>query len=189
MDIFSIIIIGIGLAMDCLAVSVSKGICAKKLYLWPTLTIASLFGIFQAGMPLIGYFAGLNFMKIIKSSDHWVAFGLLTLIGGKMMIEGMKKKDAECQSEANPFHFLKLISLALATSIDALATGIIFVPYPDMIWKGVIIIGMISFILSILGMLIGSRFGNSFHLRVEVAGGIILIAIGFKILLEHLLKI
>jgi len=186
MDIFSIITIGIGLAMDCFAVSVSKGICAKKLYIQQTLTMAFLFGFFQALMTLIGYFTGLTFMEMIKKSDHWVAFGLLTLIGGKMLFEGTKKKDTDCNhTQINPFSFIKLIPLALATSIDALATGIIFVPYPQIIGKSVTIIGLISLFFSFIGMMIGIRFGKSFHLKTEVLGGIILIAIGLKILIEH----
>ncbi len=189
MDTCSIIIIGIGLAMDCFAVSVSKGICVKKLCLIPTLVMAFLFGFFQAAMPLIGYFAGLNFTEIIKKSDHWVAFGLLALIGGKMLFEGIRQQNTECQSEINPFSFIKLISLALATSIDALATGIIFVPYPQIIWKSVAIIGSISFIFSLSGVIIGIRIGKGFHLKVEILGGLILIGIGLKILLEHTLSV
>ena len=189
MDTCSIIIIGIGLAMDCFAVSVSKGVCVKKLHIIPTLVMAFLFGFFQAAMPLIGYCAGLNFMEIIKKSDHWIAFGMLALIGGKMLFEGIKKQNTKCQPEINPFSFLKLISLALATSIDALATGIIFVPYPQVIWKSVAIIGLISFIFSISGMIIGIRLGKDLHLKVEILGGLILIGIGLKILLEHSLAI
>lgn len=186
MDIFSVIAIGVGLAMDCLAVSVSKGICVKKLYIRQTLTMAFLFGLFQAGMTLIGYFTGLTFMETIKKSDHWVAFGLLALIGGKMLFEGIKKQNTECdQTETNPFGYIKLISLALATNIDALATGIIFVPYPQIIWKSVTIIGLISLLFSGFGMIIGIRFGKGFHLKAEVLGGIILIAIGLKIWIEH----
>lgn len=125
-------------------------------------------------------------MEMIKKSDHWVAFGLLTLIGGKMLFEGTKKKDTDCnRTQINPFSFIKLIPLALATSIDALATGIIFVPYPQIIGKSVTIIGLISLFFSFIGMMIGIRFGKSFHLKTEVLGGIILIAIGLKILIEH----
>ena len=106
-----------------------------------------------------------------------------------MLFEGIKKQNTKCQPEINPFSFLKLISLALATSIDALATGIIFVSYPQVIWKSVAIIGLISFIFSISGMIIGIRLGKGFHLKVEILGGLILIGIGLKILLEHSLAI
>jgi len=186
MDLLSIIIIGIGLAMDCFAVSVSKGICAKKYFFWLTFRMALLFGFFQALMPLIGYLAGVSFAKQMISFDHWLAFGLLMLIGGKMVIEGFKTPDPECSKVSNPFKWVSLLSLALATSIDALATGIVFVPYPEMIWKAVAIIGFISFLFTFIGMYIGVHFGKRFHLKVEVIGGFILIGIGLKILFEHL---
>jgi len=186
MDIVSIILIALGLAMDCLAVSISKGIAVRKFYFSSTLLMAFLFGFFQAVMPLIGYFAGLNFLTVIKNSDHWLAFVLLLLIGGKMLWEGIRNHSSEKdKGETHPFHWMKLLTLSLATSIDALATGIIFVPYPLMVWKAITIIGTISFLMSILGMYIGVRFGKHFRVNVEILGGIILIGIGFKILLEH----
>lgn len=185
MDIISIIIIGIGLAMDCFAVSVSKGICAKKFFFWHTLRMAFLFGLFQALMPMIGYLAGSSFAKQMMSFDHWLAFGLLTLIGGKMLYEGLKQHNPDCISP-NPFKWASLLPLAFATSIDALATGIVFVPYPHLIWNAVVIIGLISFIFTFLGMYIGIHFGKRFHVKVEVIGAFILISIGLKILIEHL---
>jgi len=186
MDILSIIIIGIGLAMDCFAVSISKGICAKKLFFWLTIRMALLFGLFQALMPLIGFAAGISFAKQIISFDHWVAFVLLALVGGKMVVEGFKTPDPECTQIANPFKWVSLLSLAFATSIDALATGIVFVPYPRFIWIAIAIIGGISFLFTIMGMLIGIYFGKRFHLKVEVIGGFILIGIGCKIVIEHI---
>jgi len=185
MDIVSIIIIGIGLAMDCFAVSVSKGICAKKFFFWHTLRMALLFGLFQAIMPLIGYLAGVSFAKQMMSFDHWFAFGLLTLIGGKMLYEGFKPHNPDCATP-NPFKLASLLPLALATSIDALATGIVFVPYQGIIWKAITIIGLISFLFTFIGMYIGIHFGKRFHVKVEVIGGLILIGIGLKILIEHL---
>ena len=185
MDILSIIIIAIGLAMDCFAVSVSKGICAKKFFLWHTLRMAFLFGLFQALMPLIGYFAGISFATQMKGFDHWLAFILLGIIGGKMMYEGLKPHDPDCVTP-NPFKLASLLPLALATSIDALATGVVFVPYPGIIWIAISIIGLASFIFTFIGMYIGIHFGKKFHIKVEVVGGIILIGIGLKILLEHL---
>jgi len=186
MDILSIIIIGIGLAMDCFAVSISKGICAKKLFFWLTIRMALLFGFFQALMPLISFAAGIGFAKQIISIDHWVAFVLLVLVGGKMLVEGIKTPDPVCNQVVNPFKWSSLLSLAFATSIDALATGIVFVPFPQYIWIALAIIGGISFLFTILGMIIGIYFGKRFHVKVEVIGGIILIGIGFKILIEHL---
>ncbi len=185
MDNVTIILIGIGLAMDCFAVAISKGISVKKFYYSSTLFMAFLFGLFQAGMPLIGYYAGKSFVSFISKSDHWIAFGLLTLIGGRMLYEGLKNHQLANNGESNPFHWLKILSLAVATSIDALATGIIFVPYPDVIWKAIFIIGVISFLFAIVGMFIGVHFGKRFRIKVEALGGIILMALGIKILIEH----
>jgi len=186
MDIISIIIIGIGLAMDCFAVSVTKGICAKKYFFWLTFRMALLFGFFQAVMPFIGFNLGVSFAEEMKSFDHWVAFGLLGLIGGKMVIEGLKTPDPECTKVSNPFKWASLLSLALATSIDALATGIVFIPYPDSIWIAIAIIGSISFLFTLIGMYFGVHFGKRFHVKVEAIGGFILIGMGIKILIEHL---
>ncbi len=185
MDIISIIIIGIGLAMDCFAVSVSKGICAKKFFFWHTLRMAVLFGAFQALMPLIGYYAGISFASQMQSFDHWLAFILLGIIGGKMIYEGLKPHNPDCVTP-NPFKLASLLPLALATSIDALATGVVFVTFPSSIWSAVTIIGITSFLFTFLGMYIGIHFGKKFHIKVEVVGGIILIGIGLKILIDHL---
>lgn len=186
MDIFSIIIIGIGLAMDCFAVSISKGISVKRFQLANTFRMAFLFGFFQLLMPFVGYIAGKTFIREMSIYDHWIAFGLLGIIGGKMLIEGFEpiKED----TIPNPFNWRVLVTLAIATSIDALATGIVFVPYPAYILIAVSIIGGISFIFSFIGMAIGIHFGKRFHFNVEILGGIILIGIGLKILLEHLLS-
>ena len=186
MDILSIIIIGIGLSMDCFAVSISKGIHAKRLFFWLTFRMALLFGLSQAIMPLIGYELGAGYAVYMKNVDHWVAFGLLSLIGGKMVIEGFKPIDPDSDKVVNPFAWVTLLSLALATSIDAFATGIVFIPYHGIIWKAITIIGLTSFIFTFLGMYIGVHFGKRFHLKVEMIGGFILIGIGLKILIEHL---
>ena len=187
MDILTIFIIGIGLSMDCFAVSISKGICAKKFFFWHTLRMALLFGLFQAIMPLIGYTLGAGFAKQMMSFDHWLAFILLSAIGGKMIFEGFKPHDPDFVT-TNPFKLTSLLPLAFATSIDALATGIVFVPYPEIIWKAIAIIGLVSFIFTFIGMYIGIHFGKRFHVKVEVIGGIILIGIGLKILIEHLIN-
>jgi putative Mn2+ efflux pump MntP len=124
----------------------------------------------------------------MKSVDHWVAFGLLSIIGGKMIIEGFKNVDRDSDKVTNPFAWTSLLSLALATSIDAFATGIVFVPFPGLIWKVVTIIGLISFIFTFIGMYIGVHFGKRFHIKVEMIGGFILIGIGLKILIDHLIN-
>ena len=171
--------------MDCFAVSVSKGICAKKFFFWHTLRMAFLFGAFQAIMPLIGYYLGVSFAKQMESFDHWIAFLLLGAIGAKMIYEGLKPHDPDCKTP-NPFKWASLLPLALATSIDALATGIVFVTFPGLIWTAIAIIGLASFLFTFLGMYIGIHFGKKFHIKVEVIGGIILISIGLKILIEHI---
>ena len=122
----------------------------------------------------------------MMSFDHWLAFALLSLIGGKMLYEGLQPEDPDCSKTNNPFKWASLLSLALATSIDALASGIVFVPYPGIIWRAIAIIGAASFLLTFVGMYIGVHFGKRFHVKVEAIGGIILIGIGLKILIEHL---
>ncbi len=187
MDLLSIIIIGIGLAMDCLAVSISKGMCLKKFKWKKTLRMAFMFGLFQGLMPLIGFLAGVSFAKYIQNFDHWIAFVFLGLIGSKMFFEGLKPVDPQCETTSNPFKWKILFALAVATSIDALATGIIFITFPHLVIHAVLIIGILSFIFSIFGVLIGFRFKNQFKFNVEIIGGIILIGIGTKILIEHLI--
>lgn len=185
MDILSVIIIGIGLAMDCFAISISKGMCLKKFKFKKAFRMAFLFGLFQGVMPIIGFLGGKTFDAFIINFDHWIAFALLTIIGGKMLIEGFKPLDPHCERK-NPFTWKSLIPLALATSIDALATGIVFVPFPDKIWFAAINIGLISFVLSMVGVWLGLRFRRRIKINVELLGGIILIGIGIKILIEHL---
>ncbi len=181
--------------MDCFAVSISKGVCASRFHLGYTLKMALLFGLFQGGMPLIGYFLGKSFAATITRVDHWVAFLLLAFIGGKMIREGTIKNnsiDCGCDNrgtydyEKKMFGWNTLISLAIATSIDAMATGLIFVPFPEYIVIAVSIIGFVSFIFTITGLIIGVRFKSRFKINTNVIGGIILIAIGTKILIEHL---
>ena len=182
--------------MDCFAVSVSKGICVNKFNIGYTLRMALLFGLFQGGMPLIGYLAGISFATTITRIDHWVAFILLVFIGIKMIREGLVNNVAvECDNDAGEqvdinkkmFGWGALFSLAVATSIDALATGLIFVPFPNFIVLAISIIGIVSFILTIVGIFIGIHFGRNFKINANVIGGIILIAIGTKILIEHLI--
>ena len=185
MDILSIILIAIGLAMDCFAVSIAQGLDTdiKDVKQQPKiLTMAVLFGLFQGGMPLIGYYAGNIFADFFRRYAPWIALALLVFIGGKMLIESLQKKEDEMQQ--SNWQFAHLILLAIATSIDALATGVIFIPVPEQLWFGVSIIALVSFLFSLLGCFIGSTFGQRFKLNVGLIGGIILIAIGLKIWLE-----
>lgn len=196
MDIITILFIAIGLAMDCTAVSISKGICVKRFHLRYSLRMALILGFFQGGMPVIGYFVGASFGAIISRFDHWIAFILLLVVGGKMIIESFHHEENEeegcsCENQSITHHFRwsLMITLAFATNIDALATGLIFVPYPDILWQSVAIIGMVSFFFSLLGMYIGTQFGKRFKLNVNLIGGIILVCIGAKILIGHLASI
>ncbi len=188
MSTLEIWLLAISLAMDCFTVSITSGIILKK-KCWSTiLKMAFFFGLFQAIMPLIGWFCTNNFNKLIESFDHWIAFILLALIGGKMI------KESFCQEEEkrcfNPCSLKVILTLAVATSIDALAVGISFVCIGmntiSSIITPVIIIGIVSFAASIIGNLIGIYFGNRFKIKTELIGGIILIIIGLKILFQHL---
>ena len=190
MGIGFIIFLAIGLAMDCFAVSVTSGIATKTIKLNQRLKMAVLFGLFQGVMPLIGFFAGKAFTEQIQQIDHWLAFFILLFIGGKMIYEDIKssKHPEKEQSPKDFFRWGILLTLALATSIDALATGLIFVPFADMIYQAMLIIGICSFVFSLAGSYFGSYCNGKFRIRAELLGGIILIAIGTKILIEHLVS-
>ena len=185
MNILTIIVIAVGLAMDAFAVSIATGAAYKKLRANHAFRIAFAFGSFQAVMPVIGWLAGLTLREIIKNYDHWAAFILLVLIGGKMIYESFKIKSA--QKKTDMLSTTMILTLALATSIDALAVGIAFsFLLAGSLAVAVIIIGMITFVLSYAGFYIGKRFGHFFETGIEAIGGFILIAIGAKILLQHL---
>lgn len=188
MQHIEIIIIGIGLAMDAFAVSVSSGVAIKKMHLKHAMLMASFFGGFQALMPILGWCGGTFFRKSIQSFDHWIAFGLLTVIGIKMIYESTKLKDDEKQ-QSDPHSIYILFTLAVATSIDALAVGVTFSCLNYNIWEAAALIGIITFIISFIGTQLGQKIGH--HLgenKVEILGGVILIGIGIKILLEHLMS-
>lgn len=186
MGFIQLLLIGIGLAMDAFAVSVCKGLNMKKINYRYTLIIALFFGGFQALMPMLGWMLGKQFEQYITSVDHWIAFGLLAFIGGKMVVEAFQKEEQEQELPAAKNDLQEIIILAIATSIDALAVGITFAFLKTNIVEAVIIIGVITFFLSIVGVLIGNQFGTRYKNKAEFAGGVILIIIGAKILLEHL---
>ncbi len=185
MDIISIILIAIGLAMDCFAVAITKGITSGKAHWEKAFLMALLFGLFQGGMPLIGYFAGVAFTEQIARFDHWIALGLLGFIGGKMIWESLHEKEEEGTAHCD-FSLKTILLLAIATSIDALATGIIFVPTPEIIWLAVSVIAAVSLLFAGIGYMIGVFWGKRFNCNVELFGGLILIAIGAKIFIEHM---
>jgi putative Mn2+ efflux pump MntP len=189
MGIGFIVLLAIGLSMDCFAVSVTGGIVGNKPKISQYLRMATLFGLFQAMMPLIGFFAGHVFAEQIQRVDHWLAFVLLLVIGGKMMYSDIqwKKKDTTDQKRDDYYKITMLLSLAMATSIDALATGLIFVPFENRIGWAVVTIGVCSFLFSLIGSYVGSYCNGKIRVRAELFGGIILVAIGTKILIEHLI--
>jgi putative Mn2+ efflux pump MntP len=183
MDLITIMLIAVGLAMDCFAVSIAQGLDSdlndrnikSKIFL-----MALLFGLFQGGMPLIGYYAGNVFADFFDTYAPWIALALLAFIGGKMIWESLHEKEEKTVG----WQIQRLLVLAVATSIDALATGVIFIPVPERLWIGVGIIGLVSFLFSIGGYHIGKYMGKRFQLNVELIGGIILIGIGLKIWIE-----
>lgn len=183
MSIFEIIVISFGLAMDAFAVSVCKGLSMQKIMWKNTIIIACYFGLFQALMPVLGFLLGSSFAVIVKNIDHWIAFILLTIIGGNMIKES---RDDEIEKRNDRIDVKTMLVLSIATSIDALAVGITFAFFKINIILAVLIIGIITYILSILGVVIGNKFGDKLQNKAELIGGIILILIGTKILFEHL---
>lgn len=184
MQPITILLIAIGLAMDALAVSISSGIAMKRLKINHAVTIAAFFGSFQAIMPLIGWLAGLGTRDFISEVDHWVAFGLLSLIGCKMIYKSTKMDPSKKILE--PMNLYVLLALSVATSIDALAVGVTFAFIDVLIISPIIIIGVVTFVLSFIGVCVGDRVGHLFENKIEILGGLILIAIGTKILIDHL---
>jgi manganese efflux pump family protein len=180
----AILFIAVGLAMDAFAVSIVTGSVYRELHIKHAIRMALFFGGFQAVMPVIGFLAGLGLKDHIAAWDHWVAFGLLSFVGGKMILEAFEIKSAE--KNPDPSNLLILLALSVATSIDALAVGITLSLLTSAIVLAVTLIGVITFGLSYAGVYIGKRFGHFFEARIEVLGGLILIAIGVKILIEHL---
>lgn len=183
MELASISLIGIGLAADACAVSLSSGLVIRHIKLNKALKIALAFGIFQGIMPLIGWLTGLTFRDVLAQADHWIAFGLLAAIGGKMIYESFQE---ETEKKFNPLDNYTLLGLAIATSIDALAVGLSLSVLKISILSAAAIIGIITFCLSLISVYLGHKWGNLCKFKLELIGGIILIIIGGKILLSHL---
>lgn len=189
MGIFlELLLIGIGLAMDAFAVSICKGLAMRKVNKKQAVVIGLFFGGFQALMPFIGWALGTQFESYITSIDHWIAFVLLGFIGGKMVVEAVKPEEEEVEIDQMdpPLDIKEMFILAIATSIDALAVGITFAFLNYPIVEAISIIGIVTFIISIIGVYVGNFFGNKYKNKAELAGGLILIFIGIKILVEHL---
>ncbi len=184
MSFSELLLIAIGLSMDAFAVAVCKGLSVGKTKVRHYIITGLWFGGFQALMPFLGYLLGTTFEKYIVAFDHWIAFILLSVIGINMIKEGFSKEENETDAS---FSFKNMLLLAIATSIDALAVGVTFALLPDVnIFHAVSLIGMTTFILSAIGIKIGSVFGMKYKSAAEITGGIILILMGTKILLEHL---
>ncbi len=183
MGVIEIFLISLGLAMDAFAVSVCKGLAMKKMNWKKAIIIGLYFGVFQAVMPIIGFFLGTTFEGFITNVDHWVAFILLVVIGINMVKEAFEK---ESENRNDNVDMKTMIVLSIATSIDALAIGITFACLKMHILVPVITIGVITFIISVIGVKIGNRFGDKYEKKAEIMGGVILILLGIKILLEHL---
>jgi len=186
MQHLQIIFIAVGLAADAFAVSVSSGAIIEKLRLRHAMRIAVFFGFFQGLMPWIGWKVGALASNLICSIDHWIAFVILCFIGGKMIYESRKLED-EIKKTTSPLNIYVLFTLAIATSIDALAVGLTFSFLNISIVEPVIVIGIVTFVFSLAGTYIGEYFGHVFEDKIEFAGGLILITIGTKILIEHTL--
>lgn len=184
MPLFEVILIALGLAMDCFAVSLGIGTSGRANSLRSIFRIAFHFGLFQAFMPVIGWFAGSRIANLIGGFDHWVAFVLLAFVGIRMVLSGLSKDGA--QSGGDPSRGRTLIMLSIATSIDALAIGLSLALLKVGILMPVVIIGLVSASLSVLGLRIGHRLGEAFGKRMEVLGGLVLIGIGLRILIVHL---
>lgn len=187
MSFFEVLMIGVGLSMDAFAASVCKGLSMRRASAENILLIGVFFGGFQALMPLIGYFLGKQFEDYIVSVDHWIAFALLAFIGGKMIADVVRDGgEEESAVKEDRLRLREILMLALATSIDALAVGISFAFLKVEIISAVATIGVTTLLLSALGVVIGHRFGARYKNKATLAGGVILVLIGTKILLEHL---
>jgi putative Mn2+ efflux pump MntP len=183
MDYFTVILIAIGLAMDAFAVSIVRGACVDKDRLRSAILLASLFGGFQALMPVIGWLAGIGLKDVIMGVDHWIAFGLLAFIGAKMIYDTSRGEEGKEED----ITLLVALTLAVATSIDALMVGLSFAFLETPILVPILIIGIVTFALCFVGVIFGSRMGGVFGKNIKILGGLVLILIGIRILVEHLL--
>lgn len=188
MDLLTLLLIAVGVSMDAFSVAICKGLSLRRTTIGHCSLVGLWFGGFQALMPTIGYFIGIHFSEAIESFDHWLAFALLALIGINMLREALGKEEPEegCEGcNENPLAVGKMFPLAVATSIDALAVGVSFAVLSVDIWSAALCIGLTTFLFSFVGVRIGSIFGARHKSKAELVGGVILILIGLKILLEH----
>ncbi len=185
MTTFDLILLAIGVSMDAFAVAIAKGLATERVRPRHYCSVAVWFGGFQALMPVIGYFVGINFASVVESFDHWIAFGLLAVIGGKMLYDTIIGSDEE-ESIGSDYRFRTMLGLAVATSIDALAIGVSMAFLRVDIWYVITFVGITTALFSAFGLYLGNIFGSRYKYGAEVAGGVVLIGIGAKILIEHL---
>ncbi len=186
MEFLSILLVALGLSADCFAVTLSASCTNRNLTKLEILRVACFFGFFQALMPLLGWLAGKTIVDLIANFDHWIAFGLLAFVGGKMLWESFHHEDSEKQVDIS--RGWMLFTLSIATSLDALAVGLAFAFEQVNIWQAISVIGIVAFLVAGIGFLIGRKAGQIFGKRAELIGGLILIGIGIQILLSHLLS-
>jgi putative Mn2+ efflux pump MntP len=177
--------IALGLAMDCFAVALGASVTLRRATARQTFRLAFHFGLFQFLMPVLGWLAGLTVASLMAKVDHWVAFGLLTFIGSKVIFMALREKGGEARA-GDPTRGASLVMLSVATSIDALAVGFSFAMLGVRVWGPSVVIGVVSGAMTVIGMELGSRLGARFGRRMEILGGLVLIAIGIKILLQHI---
>lgn len=190
MSFAELLILSLGLSMDAFAVSITNGMCSRSVSVGKSLFVAFTFGVFQAVMPLIGFLTGYLFYAQIQAVDHWIAFGLLAFLGGKLILEGYREKseaDMECSVDQKNLSVKQILLQGIATSIDALAVGIGLSVIQADVFVSVSVIGIITFLVCLPAMTIGKKFGTILNDKAQFLGGIILISIGIKILLSHLL--
>ena len=185
MTVVELIVVAVGVSMDAFAVSVCKGLSVRKLRPRHAFSVSVWFGGFQALMPLTGYFLGVSFADMVSDFDHWIAFVLLSIIGGNMLKEAFGNEECEVDPD---FSFKTMLIMAVATSVDALAVGVSFAFLKVDIWSAVLLIGVTTAAFSGVGVVVGNMFGARYKSKAELAGGIILVLIGLKILVEHLVS-
>lgn len=187
MDILDLIILAIGVSMDAFAVSIAKGLATRRLRPCHYASVSLWFGGFQALMPVLGYFIGTRFVSIVSNYDHWIAFALLAFIGGKMLYDTFVDGDDDEEADGD-FRFKTMFVMAVATSIDALAVGVSLAFLEANIWWSVLFIGLTTAAFSAFGLRLGNIFGSRYKRSAEITGGVVLILIGVKILIEHLIE-
>jgi putative Mn2+ efflux pump MntP len=189
MDLFTIFLIAVGLSMDAFAAAVARGVCLKQFKLKYAAIVAVYLAFFQGAMLLLGWLLGKQFNDILDQFSHWVIFIVLALIGVKLIYDarkGMDESNVECTTKANPLSTTIMLTLALATSVDAFAVGVSFALFPFSIWLAILIVASVTFVLSFIAVYLGKLLGDILQSKAELFGGLILIAIAIKILIEGL---